>query len=444
MQGLVCLLTEITALLWVAIWNRYPILFYDTGWYLRSMLSGAPDDQKTPLYPMFMELSGGMVSLWAVAAAQAIIIWYVIATFWKTMGLERFRTATVLLLCATTSLSWEVSYIMPDMFTAVQILTLFLIAFHRQVLSNFELIILAVFYMFSTIVHHSNYLLSVSLLMLMFAAAWLWRVLPIRQLILPCVLTVLSLCVLASLNYMRDHMVYLSRSSHAYIVARMIEDGIVPRLLAEHCGEKHYVLCPYASVLPTGRTEFLFGRSISDYPIFEKIGGWDHSKEALMPIILDSLRYYPMENIRAAGRETLEQLWRFGIADFIFKFPPEQYVVKEMKVYSPQEYASWMASLQQQGSLKSYTIALFHQVMMACYVLLCIGMVWRMRKEELYRPIIQATGFVLVAILVNAAITGTFSHAEPRYESRLIWLIPLCVAAAETLRLSRQSLYRQK
>src|ERR1700683_5620035 len=77
-------LTEIAAivllcpiLLAVAIWNGFPIIYYDTGAYLLEGLGHAFVVERSPFYSIFLFLAGGGWSLWTIAVLQALMTSFV-------------------------------------------------------------------------------------------------------------------------------------------------------------------------------------------------------------------------------------------------------------------------------------------------------------------------------------------------------------------------------
>ena len=60
-------------LLSVAVWNGFPIIFYDTGAYMLQGLGHVFIAERSPIYSGFLWLTGGDASLWFVAAAQCAI-----------------------------------------------------------------------------------------------------------------------------------------------------------------------------------------------------------------------------------------------------------------------------------------------------------------------------------------------------------------------------------
>src|ERR1700753_3413379 len=55
----------------IALWNGFPLMFYDTGGYLAEGLQGAFLAERSPVYSLLLFITGGAVSLWPVVILQA-------------------------------------------------------------------------------------------------------------------------------------------------------------------------------------------------------------------------------------------------------------------------------------------------------------------------------------------------------------------------------------
>src|SRR5664279_5623902 len=117
-------------LLCVALWNGFPIIFYDTGAYMLQGLGHVFIAERSPIYSEFLSLSGGAVSLWLVAIAQCAITAFVMTQFaravrpelslWALLGIGAF-------LCVATGLPWYAAQIEPDCFVAIVPMALYLL-----------------------------------------------------------------------------------------------------------------------------------------------------------------------------------------------------------------------------------------------------------------------------------------------------------------------------
>src|SRR4051795_625995 len=57
----------------VAIWNGFPLIFYDTGAYVLEGLGHVFLVERAPVYAEFLFLTGARFSLWPVVVVQALM-----------------------------------------------------------------------------------------------------------------------------------------------------------------------------------------------------------------------------------------------------------------------------------------------------------------------------------------------------------------------------------
>ena len=120
-------------LLSVAIWNGFPIIFYDTGAYMLQGLGHVFLAERSPVYSLFLSAAGARESLWLVAIAQCAMTAFVIAEFARALrpSLSLWSLlAIVTLVSIATGLPWYAAQIEPDFFVALIPLGLYLFAFH--------------------------------------------------------------------------------------------------------------------------------------------------------------------------------------------------------------------------------------------------------------------------------------------------------------------------
>jgi hypothetical protein len=118
-------------LLLPALINGYPLVYPDTGAYLRQAieLHGAPD--RPPYYSLLIFPMHLKLSLWPVIAMQSLAIAtalrvMVYSTIPGARGLHYLIVTAVL--TASTSVGWHADQIMPDAFTGLLAIVVFVIA----------------------------------------------------------------------------------------------------------------------------------------------------------------------------------------------------------------------------------------------------------------------------------------------------------------------------
>ncbi len=106
----------------IAVWNGFPLMFYDTGAYLAEGLSGAFLVERSPVYSMLLLFTGGAFSLWPVVILQALMTAYLIALTARIEVLGLTLRGLVLVgacLMALTGIGWYVGQVEPDCMTAL-------------------------------------------------------------------------------------------------------------------------------------------------------------------------------------------------------------------------------------------------------------------------------------------------------------------------------------
>src|SRR6478752_7146845 len=106
-------------LLGVAVWNRFPLVFYDTGAYIAQGLGGAFFVERSPIYSLLLPATGAFFSLWLTVAAQAAMTAFLICELARAvaprltlLGLLAITMALMLL----TGIGWYVGQVEPDCF----------------------------------------------------------------------------------------------------------------------------------------------------------------------------------------------------------------------------------------------------------------------------------------------------------------------------------------
>ncbi|HEY5346707.1 MAG TPA: hypothetical protein VIJ72_00835, partial [Rhizomicrobium sp.] len=119
-------------LLVTCIWNGFPIIYYDTGAYALEGLGHVFLPERSAVYSLFLLVAGARYSLWFVAILQTLMTSFVLVQTIRVY-LPRATLVTALgigaALCAATGIDWYVGQIEPDCFTAIAILSVWLLAF---------------------------------------------------------------------------------------------------------------------------------------------------------------------------------------------------------------------------------------------------------------------------------------------------------------------------
>lgn len=416
-------------LLLPAIWNRFPFIYYDTGAYLFEGLTGRFIPERAAVYSLFLRVAGAATSLWIIAIVQAAISAFLIAQCARAI-VPSMRWPVLMLvgavLVVATSVPWYTAEIEPDCFTALLVLSLYLLGFHRIALGVWRCLAVAAIGVLSVAVHPSHFVLAgflfVALVLLRFSALK-------PRLIAPGLTCAAGLVLVLAGNYHYTKKVFISRAGATFVFARMLQDGLVVRLLDETCPQSGYRLCAYKDRLPARADAYLW----TPRSPFFALGHFQGTAAESARIVRAAILRYPLPQLGDAAIDSLAQFVQFGTGE---GFEPEEWVLKPVFAYLiPKQEAAYLAARQQEGQI---TFRLIKPFQAAIGFLALVGtialIVWGVRERRFAEVSLPA--FVLAALIGNAMVCGVLSGPHDRYQSRLIWLAPfaviLCCAGARS------------
>ncbi len=412
-------------LLSVAIWNGFPIIFYDTGAYMLQGLGHVFIAERSPVYSVFLEAAGGRQSLWLVAIAQCVMTAFVLTEFaralrplmslWSLLALGAVVTFT-------TGLPWYAGQIEPDSFVALVPLSLYLFAFHSASLGPWRLCGLFAVAAFAIASHPSHLGLSAGLLaalVVMRFAPERWieaNGLPRPRIALGIASLLVAIAAIVACNYAFTQQLFLSRSGAIFLEARMMEDGLIAPVLDATCPQAGYKICAYKDRLPARADAWLWEEKVSP---FHKLGGFVKMEPEATALVEASLAYHPVANVILAAKDTLLQFFWFQTGDGIV--PQEWVLNQEFKIAIPRQVSDYDHAYQQEGAIWFLPVNAVH-VPVAFLSLLGLFLLLRdaVKRRAWRSGLLPA--FVLLALLGNALICGVLSGPHGRYQSRIMWL----------------------
>jgi hypothetical protein len=424
----VSILCLIPLLLCVAIWNRFPIIYYDTGAYVLQGIGGAFVEERSPVYSLFLRFAGGAWSLWLVAIVQSAMTAFVMTQIARSIAPRLplwglFAVAAGLVVF--TGLPWYVGQIEPDCLTALVAFSLYLLAFHAAALGRVRRIALIVAAGFCIASHPSHLVLAGGLIL----TAFVYKVVTMRDagdwprvhLLTPLLGLLLGLSVVIAGNFAFTREIFISRAGPVFVFARLLQDGIIMRLLDDTCPGSGYRLCAYKDELPRTADQWLW----DGYTPFKTLKGFAGTTDESERMIFDSLRRYPLMHLRTASADAARQFVLLRTGDQI---EPQEWVLHStFERFIPGQVPAYLAARQQKGEIDFAPINLVH-VPFAWLSLLALAGALGLALARNRRADTVFLSFVLLTLLGNAIVCGALSNPHDRYQSRLIWMAPFAVA----------------
>ena len=150
-----------------ALYNSYPMVTSDSGAYINNAwIIHVPEDRPIgySIFIRLMSLSG--VSLWGVVIVQSLIVSFFLQLITRHLLGAKYHhflfLGISLLLGVASTAGWFAGQVMPDIFTALLLLSL-CVLFFIPLKKNWHVWILYIFILVCILLHNSNLLITLSL-----------------------------------------------------------------------------------------------------------------------------------------------------------------------------------------------------------------------------------------------------------------------------------------
>ena len=438
-------------LIWPALINRYPLIYPDSISYLddgRGIARALFLHRLTGFYAMRSEFySLGIfpfhwnLTPWPIVAWQALltswVLWLVLRSILPRRATRRF-IATFLILVALlsllTSVSWYVSLPMPDILGSLLYLSIYLLVIARTTLSRAERWGLSLLAIWAITAHSTHLMLAIGLcllltLLLLWPRNWVPRGRRFRpassltglgHLALLIVVAIAAQLALHAYLYGRAT---LNGNHPPYLMARIVADGPGATYLQQNCVHLDWAICASVGHLPDNDDDFLW----TDGGVWA--GADARTQQRLlaeeMPLVLATLRAYPLQQAARSWDNFTHQLNDFGVNDFDNNDWMQQslaHVIPSAAIYYPR-------TLQARSVVPTNAFTILQRWVVfpsAIALAAMLPLLWRRRRARLLGLIV----IVVPMLLANAFLTAVLSSSDSRYQARVIWLVPLLAALA--------------
>jgi hypothetical protein len=414
------ILAAATLLVWPALMNRYPIIFVDTAAYLLHTITGEAPWDKTAAYGPFLLLFHQGITLWLPLAAQGVILSWLLWLVQRN-ACGRVTPARHLVLsgglAGLTSAPWFAAMLMPDVFTPVVVLCLFLLGFGERRLARAELLAVGLIGAVAIAVHLSHLPTAVALVLLVLLGRRQWR--PALRAAMPLAAAIVFLL---GANWHAFGRVTLSAHGAIFLLARLQADGPAVLALRDHCPTAGWYLCDFIDQMPMDSDHFLWSPESPVRPV----GSVRLAPEA-REVVAATLRDYPLAVARAALGNWIEQLYLVRVGDTLDNLDLDQFADQVLARGFPlRERAAFEAGAQMRGDLERLAAPFLQLHVPALFLSLPVILAgwWRLARRG-DGPRLGLVLCVLVGVIANALATGALSKPHLRYQARIVWLLPL-------------------
>ena len=468
MAALFAVLTGAVLFVWPALLNGYPVLFSDTGGLLDMGLAGDMGWDKPWVYGPFLAMTSLGLSLWGSVAAQGLLLSHLLWLSQAVVAPPRARrhVALCVVLAVGTAAPWFASLLLPDSFTPLVVLCLFVLAFGPGRVGRGALAWAGVVGTLAIASHLSHLIVAAAVVAV--AGLLRWR-LPWR----PALPLGAAIVFLLGSNLVGNGVLAVSPYGSVFALARLVGDGPGRAYVDAACPAAGWRICAWRGRLPSDSDEFLWH---PNGPVWaDGFGPIRYAPEAakLVPAIIAA---YPGGVLLAAAANALRQVGLVRVGDALVALHLDVALLPRLELYFPvREAVAYRASLQAADRLGAVAapFAPLHIVMLLAGA---AGSLWIAGRRSLsLRERVGVRGswrrngklgtlpahgpesdrmalavpltptlsrrerekkqrdgdlrglavLALTGLLANAAATGALSGPHDRYQARIAWLIVL-------------------
>ena len=424
-----------------ALYNGFPLLYSDTGTYIAACMDGFIPRDRPLTYSYFIRHLSLKETLWIPMFLQCILVswltWMAFRHFTQVKRTWPWHLGTLACLSFTTGVAAITCLMIPDLFTPVIVLAGALLLFGKNIGKKTR-IFLFVLIAYATTTHLSHYPLLCALIATLFVVWFIRRkregarALLVNTGVLAATIP-LAILITMLMNYsVGGRWQFSPGSGHVFMMNRLIQCGIVNDYLDEICPTRYTTMCVYR---PQPGQDFLWDPN-SPLNIHYHWEGWENAKPEYDSIISDifSQPKYLKRYIASNIHDATVQLYTMHITPII-PLLEGQAVHDQMHVHFPGDHRTYLRSRQANGKMNMDVINSL-QVVVISVALVALLLILSLRRFRNRMSLITPLSlWLLAAIIFNALTVVSVAMIDSRYQSRVIWLLPLLLICylAETI-----------
>jgi hypothetical protein len=419
---LTLIITSALVLMLFALINQYPLLYSDTACYVSSGFNLKAPNDRPIIYGLLLRLfSLNGRSIWLALFIQTALLAWIVLEFLSTLFQHKIKPIhqifIIVILCLTTGISWTSSMLIADVYTSIAILA-FINFMLRDKIDFISLFSLCLF-IIAAATHASHILLFNALFSILFLYSLFKNNFKLQSKMTSRLLMLFLGCNLTLLTSKNA----MNKSGHVFFAGAMVENGMMKRILDDQCSTNTFKMCSYKDSLPNHGYLFLWeGNS----PLY-KIGGWEKSREEFNELarISFSTPEYLLLQCKASAKATLNQLLLFKIGDGNGQFLEGTGVYNEVTCWFKFNKGSYLSSLQNRNEFNFLEpLNKFFDISMLLFTITLLFAIFYFRKKT-SKQVLLVISILLLSVLLNAFVSGTFANAIDRLGCKMMWFIPL-------------------
>jgi len=415
----------------IGFYNGYPLVYPDTGSYLSSGFSGEIPMDRTIFYGLFARHVSISASPWLIVFVQGLISsWILHVTFGMFFAGNKRNLiflGALTFITLTTGYSFNVSILIPDIFSPIALLCLINLLFNSQ-LRKSRIIIVSLIFIFSISTHLSNIPTFMFLLLILLFYSFTQKIrkktisIGIKKILYPLYLLLFVLILVPSVHSLIGNKFQYSSASHVFMVNHLIECGVMEQYLDDKCENSDFKICDYKNNLGWN---FIWDEESALY----KTGGWVENRNEynrILSEIYSTPKYWPI-----LAQKTIE-------------YSVKQFFTFDISEYAPQLYGSapfgqidwrfhdsvreYLSSKQNNNKLDVQLTNSIQVFVMFFSLIIAFAMIYYSYfTSQLSLEFKWVLIILLVYGILNSVVCSNLSTVDPRFQNRWIWILPVIV-----------------
>jgi putative flippase GtrA len=418
------------------------------------MINNQVEDARSPYYGVLLHGTYLFGSIWVLAALQSFLAAWVVYLLWRTMAPRApswSYLGMVAAAAAGTSISFFTTFAMPDVFAGIGGAAVVLILAQGDRLKKLEIAGLWALVAYSMAIHKSHWATG---LIMAFGGGLLLLILGLSaEKVVRRVLMIVCAAAVAWTAGAVFNQIYANRTGHKlghppFIMARVLADGPGREYLKSVClkpgqgGVQPYTVCRFQSGVSDNANQILWSSKAKD-GVFN-VASWAERnglEREEMRFVLGVVKFDPLGQFSDSLWDWGQQLVAFQVIDPL-RNPADYLRGRYWPTTSLPKLIPNFQACRPPGSCRPpfsfMVLDALHGTVLAISLLLLI---WRMSLKDVRSALwrralkdgegtasVAATVLLLIAVVVvNAAVCGILSGPFARYQSRLIWLVPIAM-----------------
>lgn len=405
----------------------------------RSAVTGATETTAAPqaepptsnrsVYYGILAFAGYITSdFWLTIFVQAYAVGYVIALVAaRVYGITGWPVVLIVVapVALLTTVGPFISNIMPDIFTGIGILAAALVLCWWPRLTRGDRLGLFLVISFGLLSHTSHIaILAVLMVLAVPLLWWLGRGRPLRAPI-AFLISAVGVAVIGVMAYNAAATRVSGQKPllMPHLTAHLVEMGPGMALIRDTCPESGFAVCDFADRLPVPWIDFISSRSretgvfeVADLPTKRRLS------EEQIPFALAVAWHDPLGLAAGMGRDILWQLGWFNLRTM----KHNDKVAENFDATFPPQVASAISGSQIGISDRPLAVIETTNIVLTVLALLYLGIVVVRGRNRDPAERELAVFFLVIGLglVANAIVCGGLASPNPRFQARVIWLVP--------------------